>query len=392
MAVHLQHVATVVPSASYPQATAGDVMRRWIGGDRRTDLLLNRIYARSAIDRRQSVLEDFLDDDGRRAARSALVPVHDDGAAPAARVPPSRPGGGFFVDDAGGFRSPTTAERNARYREEAAPLFVEAGRHALAAVDDVDVNDVTHLITVSCTGFYAPGPDLDVVHGLGLRPTTERYHVGFMGCYAAFPALRMAHAFCRADPDAVVLVVATELCSLHLQPDRAVDPIVAASVFADGAAAAIVSSRPPSGRALRMERFVDGLAPEGASDMAWTIGDHGFEMVLSSYVPKVVGEKAHAALDPLLEGSGVSIENVSRWAVHPGGRAILDRLEEGLVLPPEALAASRSVLRRYGNMSSATVLFVLAELMADPGPIDEPLVAMAFGPGLTVASGLFTSV
>ena len=391
MPVHLHHVATVVPSVSYPQAEAGDVMRAWIGGERRTDLLLRRIYGHSGIDRRQSVVGDFLDDGGRAAALDALVPSDDDGAARAFRLAPVHPGGGFYVDDAGGFRDPTTAERNARYRDEAGPLFVEAARRALDGTDGIDRSDVTHLVTVSCTGFYAPGPDLDVVHGLGLDPSTERYHVGFMGCYAAFPALRMAHAFCKADPDAVVLVIATELCSLHLQPERAVDPIVAASVFADGAAAALVSARQPSGRALRMERFADGLAPEGASDMAWTIGDHGFEMVLSSYVPKVVGEKSHAALGPLLDGTGVAVEDVRRWAVHPGGRAILDRLEEGLALPDAALAASRSVLRRYGNMSSATVLFVLAELMASPAPADEPIVAMAFGPGLTVASGLFVT-
>ena len=387
MPVHLHHVATVVPAASYPQADAGEVMRRWIGGDRRTDLLLNRIYGHSGIDRRQSVLEDFLGDDGRRAVRDGAAPT-DDGAAPAHRLPPVHAGGGFYVDDAGGFRDPTTAERNARYRDEAGPLFVAAAERAIDGTPGLTRDDVTHLITVSCTGFYAPGPDLDVVHGLGLAPTTERYHVGFMGCYAAFPALRMANAFCRADPDAVVLVVATELCSLHLQPDREVDPIVAASVFADGAAAAVVSARAPAGPAFALERFVDGLAPEGAKDMAWTIGDHGFEMVLSSYVPKVVGSKAHAALGPLLDGTDVRIEDVGRWAVHPGGRAILDRLEEGLGLPPEALAASRDVLRRYGNMSSATVLFVLAELLAQPGPLGEPIVAMAFGPGLTVASGL----
>lgn len=391
MPVHLHHVATVVPSASYSQAAAGEVMRRWVGGDRRTDLLLRRIYGNSGIARRQSVLEDFLDGPGREAAHAAEVPTDEDGAARAARLPAQQAGGGFYIDDAGGFRDPTTAERNARYRAEAGPLFIEAARRALDGVDGIDRSDVTHLVTVSCTGFYAPGPDLDVVHGLGLAATTERYHVGFMGCYAAFPALRMARAFCQADPNAVVLVVATELCTLHLQPSREVDPIVAASVFADGAAAAVVSSRPPTGPALRMERFVDGLAPEGASDMAWTIGDHGFEMVLSSYVPKVVGEKSHEALGPLLADSGATIDDVARWAVHPGGRAILDRLAEGLDLPESALAASRSVLRRYGNMSSATVLFVLAELMAEPGLPDEPIVAMAFGPGLTVASGLFTT-
>jgi len=370
MAVHLHHLATAVPPASYPQAAARDVMKAWIGGDRRTDLLLQRVYARSGIERRHSVVEDFL------------------GVLPDDEAPPPRRGGGFYVDDAGGFRDPGTAERNARYREEAGPLFVDVARRTLDGAEGFSARDVTHVITVSCTGFYAPGPDLDVVRGLGLRPGVERYHVGFMGCYAAFPALRMARAFCRAEPDAVVLIVAVELCTLHLQPSRDDDALIAASVFADGGAGALVSARPPRGPALTLEGFADGLAPEGASDMAWTIGDHGFEMVLSAYVPQVVGDKAGAALTPLLDGTGTRQEEVRHWAVHPGGRAILDRLEEGLALPPEALAASRSVLARYGNMSSATVLFVLAEMMARPAPPGEPIVAMAFGPGLTVASGL----
>lgn len=368
MAVHLHHIATAVPQASYPQATAGEVMRAWIGGDRRTDRLLQRVYRHSGIDRRHSVVEDFL------------------GAVPDA--PASRRGGGFYVDDAGGFRDPGTAERNDRYREEAGPLFVEVARRALDGAAGFDAADVTHVVTVSCTGFYAPGPDLEVVRELGLKPGTERYHLGFMGCYAAFPALRMAQAFCRADPDAVVLIAAVELCTLHLQPSRDVDAIVSASVFADGAAGALVSARPPRGPALTLERFADALAPEGASDMAWTLGDHGFEMVLSSYVPAIVGEKAGAALGPLLDGSGVGRADVRRWAIHPGGRAILDRVEGGLELPERALDASRRILARYGNMSSATVLFVLAEMLATPAEPGEPIVAMAFGPGLTVASGL----
>ncbi len=376
MTVRLHHVATAVPPTGYPQPVAREVMKAWIGGDRRTDLLLQRIYGHSGIERRHSVVEDFL----------GALP---DGAP--ADPASARRGGGFYVDDAGGFRNPGTAERNARYREEAGPLFARVARATLDGADGFAAEDVTHVVTVSCTGFYAPGPDLEVVRALGLRPGTERYHLGFMGCYAAFPALRMAQAFCRSDPDAVVLIAAVELCTLHLQPSREVDAVVSASVFADGAAGALVSARPPRGPALTLERFADGLAPEGASDMAWTIGDHGFEMVLSSYVPAIVGEKAHAALGPLLEGSGVDPADVRRWAVHPGGRAILDRLEQGLALPAEALAASRRVLAGYGNMSSATVLFVLAEMMAEPAPPGEPLVAMAFGPGLTVASGLLRS-
>ena len=364
MSVHVHHIATAVPPATYTQETARDVMTAWIGGDRRTDRLLHRIYGHSGIDTRHSVIGDF---------------------SPGAGTGD----GGLFVDDAGGFRNPSTAERNARYREEAGPLFADAARRALAGAEGFAAADVTHLVTVSCTGFYAPGPDVELIEALGLRAGTERYHLGFMGCYAAFPALRMARAFCRADPDAVVLVVAAEACSLHLQPVRDVDAIVAASVFADGAAAAIVAARPPTGPALRLDRFADGLVPEGASDMAWTIGDHGFEMVLSSYVPRIVGETTRAALQPLLDGSDVAPDDVRHWAVHPGGRAILDRLQEGLDLDDEALGDSREVLRRNGNMSSATILFVLRRLMRSAPPAGRPVLALAFGPGLTVASGLF---
>lgn len=402
MAVHLHHVATAVPAGSYLQTEARDVMRAWIGGDRRTDRLLHRIYGHSGIERRHSVLEDFLSPtgglptdglptdglptDGPPSGEDSAAARTADGAW--TRSPVQR-GGGFYVDDAGGFRDPGTAERNERYRQEAGPLFVEAARRALDGAEGFEPHDVTHVVTVSCTGFYAPGPDLEVVQALGLDPGTERYHLGFMGCYAVFPALRMARAFCRADPDAVVLIASVELCTLHLQPSRDVDAVVAASVFADGAAGAVVSARTPQGPALRMDAFVDGLAPEGASDMAWTIGDHGFEMVLSSYVPSIVGEKAAAALGPLLAGSGTDPGELRRWAVHPGGRAILDKLASGLELAPEALASSRNVLAQYGNMSSATILFVLADLLREPAPAGEPIVAMAFGPGLTVATGLF---
>ncbi|MDR9390952.1 MAG: type III polyketide synthase, partial [Trueperaceae bacterium] len=373
----------VVPAPSVAQGSAQAAMERIVGGDRRTDKLLRRIYPASGIETRHSVLEDFVPE-GSPPSKAG----HDaDGTR---WLPPAQSGPGFFVTDAGDVRSPGTKERNDRYRSEAGPLFVTAARDALEATPDVGPDDVTHVVTVSCTGFYAPGPDLDVVHGLGLRGGTERYHLGFMGCYAAFPALRMARAFVEADPDAVVLIAWAELCTLHLQHDRDPDALVSASVFADGAVGAVVSGRPPSGPALRLDAFADGLAPEGASDMAWTVGDTGFEMTLSAYVPKIVGAKAHAALGPLLAGRDLDLADVPRWAVHPGGRAILDKLADGLELPDAALAASRGVLARYGNMSSATVMFVLAALLREPGPPGEPVIAMAFGPGLTVASGLLT--
>ena len=364
MPVHLHHVATSLPPAAYTQGQAHDVMKAWIGGDRRTDLLLRRIYGHSGIERRHSVVGDF-------------APGSETGA------------GGLYVDDAGGFRNPGTAERNARYRSEAGPLFTATARRALEEIEGFDADDVTHVVTVSCTGFYAPGPDLEIVESLGLRPGTQRYHLGFMGCYAAFPALRMAQAFCRADPQAVVLVVAVELCTLHLQPETNADAVVAASVFADGAAAAIVSARPPGGPALTIDRFDEAVAPDGADDMAWTIGDHGFDMVLSNYVPAIVEQETAAALRPLLDGTGLTRADVARWAVHPGGRAILDRLEKELALPETALEHSRDVLRRYGNMSSATILFVLRSMLEEARPAGEPVLGLAFGPGLTIASGLF---
>ena len=364
MSAYLHGVASAVPEMAYDQTVARDVMKAWVGGDRRTDRLLDRIYQHSGIDTRHSVVSDF---------------------APGGA-------GGFYLDAASGaFRSPGTAERNAVYAREALALFPRVARRALERADGLDAADVTHVITVSCTGFVAPGPDLAVVRELGLAPSTERYHLGFMGCYAAFPALRMAEAFCRADPDAVVLVAAVELCSLHLQPSCEVDALVAGSVFADGGAATVVSARRPEAGGLRLERFSSGVAPEGADAMAWTIGDTGFEMVLSSYVPRIVGARAQEAVEPLLRAAGVRREDVRRWAVHPGGRAILDRVESGLALPPAALDASRAVLARYGNMSSATVLFVLQRILEDGLEPGEPVVAMAFGPGLTVDAGVLSA-
>lgn len=379
MPAYVHAIATHVPETAYAQDEVLDVMRRTLPLDRRTERLLGRVYGHSGIDTRHSVVRDFRRD-----------PDAD------GHVPP------LFTEIDGTPRVPSTAERNAHYAREAAHGFPATARMALDAVDGVDAGDVTHVITVSCTGFYAPGPDLDVVRGLGLGPTTERYHLGFMGCYAAFPALRMARAFCLADPTAVVLIVALEACTLHLQPSIDPDAVIAASVFADGAAAVLVTAEPPSNGGLRLDGFVDGLAPEGAGDMAWTIGDTGFEMVLSSYVPAIVGEKAHAALDPLLAPDGRSLDDVDHWAVHPGGRAIVDAVEGGLRLPSTSMRRSRSVLARYGNMSSATVLFVLADLLRerreapsevqDVPQVGDLVVAMAFGPGLTVASGRFQVV
>jgi predicted naringenin-chalcone synthase len=372
MPITVHAIGTALPAHRYPQPEVRALMARWIGGDRRTDRLLDRVYGASAIDARHSVVADFL-------------PHPPDGHVP------------LFVDRDGAFRSPTTGERNAAYALHAPALAEAAAGAALARAGDLGATDVTHLITVSCTGFFTPGVDLHLVHALDLPGGVERYHLGFMGCFAAFPALRMAQAFCTADPSAVVLIVTVELCTLHLQPQPDVDGVLSASVFADGAAAALVSARAPSGpqRALALERSATAVTREGADDMAWTIGDHGFDMTLTTYVPRVLEAEAADALAPLFDGAGVTPAGVRWWAVHPGGRAIVDKVVAALALDEASVAAARDVLRQAGNMSSATVLFVLERLMdrSAPGPErGEWVAALAFGPGLTVDSALLRAL
>ncbi|WP_141880801.1 type III polyketide synthase [Homoserinimonas aerilata] len=290
----------------------------------------------------------------------------------------------FFLPASGLLLSPSTRVRNELYTEQAGQLYVEAAKKACASLD---TDRITHVITVSCTGFFAPGPDFLVARELGLRPGVQRFHLGFMGCYASMPALRLARQLVLADPAAVVLVVSVELCTLHVRSSSDPDQIIAASIFADGAAAAVVAADAVEGFGCSLDAFESVVTPVGEADMAWTIGDEGFEMVLSSYVPKIIDEYIEGALEPLLQGRAGEVE---RWAIHPGGRSILDRVQSTLKLSDEQLTPSRETLRDFGNMSSATVLFVLKNILATATP-GERICAMAFGPGLTVESGLMTA-
>lgn len=219
-----------------------------------------------------------------------------------------------------------------------------------------------------------------------------------MGCYAAFPALRQAKTICEAEPDAVVLVVSAELCSIHVRVSDDPDTILGSSLFGDGAAAAIITGRDlDGGRALQLDHFETVLTPVGEEAMAWNIGDNGFEMVLGTYVPKIIDDHIVDALEPLLAHDKSLTQReyrqIEHWAIHPGGRSILDKVESKLDLKENQLAPSRNVLRNFGNMSSATVLFVLKEILEQPGSADgERICGMAFGPGLTVETGLFTTI
>jgi alpha-pyrone synthase len=241
------------------------------------------------------------------------------------------------------------------------------------------------LVFVSCTGFAAPGLDLDLIERLALHPTVERTTIGFMGCYAAINALRLARHIVRSEPKARVLVVCLELCTLHLQETADLERALSFLIWADGCATALVTDEP---HGLELGRSSTAIVAEAADQITWRIGDQGFDMTLAGAVPSTIGANLPVRLPKILDGR--SLEEIVHWAVHPGGRSVLDAVESALGLGPEALAASREVLRSYGNMSSATALFVLGAMLA--GGIPGPGCAMAFGPGLAVESLMFEAL
>ncbi|HLH88927.1 MAG TPA: type III polyketide synthase [Xanthobacteraceae bacterium] len=322
--------------------------------DRRSRLLFERMVSRSHIERRWSCLA------------------------------PAGPGNNESVDVDGFYtlgRFPSTAQRMARYEVEAPAL-------AAAAVDRLALGeaarDVTHLIVTSCTGLSAPGVDFDVVRRCGLDPAVERTVIGFMGCYAAITALKVARHIVRSEPRAKVLVVSVELCTLHLQETDELDRLLTFLLFGDGASAALVSAEPAG---LALDGFNAVLVQAAADQITWNIRDLGFDMVLSGQVPGTINEALRAGAQRVLPD--LAADAVDLWAVHPGGRTILDAVEGAFGLDTTALTISRSVLRDYGNMSSPTVMFVLERLLRAKAPAGARGCAMAFGPGLTAETMLF---
>ena len=284
--------------------------------------------------------------------------------------------GGFYAD-----RAPGTAARMQIYAEAAPALAIEA----IEKLGET-LGGITHLVVASCTGFVAPGIDQIVARRIGLAPSVERTLIGFMGCYAAVAALRTARHIVRSEPTARVLVVCVELCTLHLQETQSLESLLAMLQFGDGAAAALVTAE-PRGFELR-QPFATTLAESDAL-IRWDITDQGFAMTLSGAVPnRIAAALADPETAPMVTG-GHDPAGIDGWAVHAGGRSILDAVEGGLKLPADSLAASRAVLADYGNMSSATLMFVLAKLLDGP-PIRDG-VALAFGPGLAAEGFAFGS-
>jgi alpha-pyrone synthase len=349
---YLNRIATAVPH--------NDVHRAFVGFAgtllaERARPVFRRMAERSQIEHRWSVLSPAPDPTG------ASVDAE-----------------GFYAR--GSF--PSTGERMRRYQTEA-PALAQRAVEGLALGDDL--RGATHLIVTSCTGFSAPGLDLELVTRCGLDPSIERTLIGFMGCYAAISALKLARHIVRSEPLARVLVVSLELCTLHLQEVEDLEQVLTFLVFGDGCAAALVTAEPVG---FRLDRFKAVVAPQTGQHITWDIGDHGFDMFLSGQVPGAIGAALRGARAEVLDGADPAA--IDLWAVHPGGRTVLDAVEQALALAPDALAASRSVLRDYGNMSSPTVLFVLEALLNGAAP-GQRGCAMAFGPGLTAETLLFSA-
>ncbi len=287
-----------------------------------------------------------------------------------------------------GDKGPTTGQRMGHYRREAFPLALAAANKALEE-SGISPAQITHLVTVSCTGFHAPGVDVKLISSLHLSPEVQRTHVGYMGCHGALNGLRVARSFCEGQSDANVLLCAVELCSLHYHYGWDPQKMIANALFADGAAAVVGNySSPGQGEeAWQVAASGSCVFPNSTKAMTWTVGDHGFEMTLSKQVPVLIQENLRPWLASWLKGMAMTLADIGSWAIHPGGPRILDAVEEALSLPKTATAISREILNFRGNMSSPTLLFILNALRNRLAK--RPCLALGFGPGLTAEAALF---
>lgn len=347
-------IGTAVPLHKFNQLDLAALLSERLSLSPPKKRLLNSIYKATGIDTRHSVVHDT----------TLLTSAASDSTA---------------LD----FR---TSARMRLYKEQALPLALSAIEQCMDVHPSSTLSDITHIITVSCTGMYAPGLDIEITHQLNLRSTIKRTAINFMGCYGAFNALKVADSICRADPTALVLIVSVELCSLHLKSNDDLDNLLSNAIFSDGAAAVLVKNEMGQGKRLDINAFYCDLLPQASDAMAWEIGDNGFDIVLKSYIPEIIETGIASFMNSLLKQEDMS--SVDHYAIHPGGIKILQACETALNISKEQNKHSYKVMRDYGNMSSATILFVLKELMTQLNAANhqETVFSCAFGPGLTLES------
>jgi predicted naringenin-chalcone synthase len=358
--------ATASPTYTIPQHNSVAVASSFVHDQPKVTKVLPAVYRRTQVQRRASVL---LEGPSEEIVDQTFYPPAVD-----------------TLD-----RGPTTANRMLRFQTESGPI---ACRAAAAALRDASIaaESITHLVTVTCTGFYSPGFDIDLIVDMGLSRDVQRVQVGFMGCHAVVNALRVARAIVQSDPDAKVLIVSVELCSLHYQYGGDADSIIANALFADGCGALVVGQRdqhqPEKTESLRIRDTGSRLVADSRDAMSWSIGDNGYQMTLAATVPGIIERELHGYLESYLGHRGMKISDIAGWAVHPGGPRVLGSVEKALGLPSTALEISRDVLGQNGNMSSATLVFILQRMRELE--IRTPWLMLGFGPGLEIELALLT--
>lgn len=357
-------IATASPPYKVAQSFAADELKKRMGGNTVISRLIDMAANQSGIDHRFIVIQDGDENSTKK-----------------------------FFTRSGNHYSPDTKTRMEEYEKWSVELTKNAVKD-LGEKNIIDFSSIDRLITISCTGFFAPGLDYELIKEFKISPNVKRTNIGFMGCAAALVGVNSVWEAMKQNGNENVLMVSVELCSLHLQTEPTRDNILANLIFADGAAAAFFSkSKVNNSNKLEIQFAESFLFEDSAKFMGWKIGNNGFEMMLSSELPKIILNSAAPKAKEILKKRGFDVSQIKLWALHTGGRAILDSLQNGLDLSDEQLQSSRVVLRNFGNLSSVSILFVLKNII-DNGSLqkDEYCCAIAFGPGLTMELVLFKVV
>ncbi len=354
-------IGTAVPACKHKQEDIIDFMQRVYALNETDQRKLKFLYRQGGIDTRYSVIPDY----SLPASAWQFYP-------PTENLEPF----------------PDLEQRMQWYQRYAARLSLQAIEKC---VENFSGNEITHLITVSCTGMSAPGLDLELLELLSLPPTTFRTSINFMGCYAAIHALKIADAFCKADKKANVLIVCTELCTLHFQNEPTIDNITSSMLFSDGSAAVLVTGNEKQG-GLTIDHFYSTVALKGKKDMAWELSSKGFMMTLSGYIANLIEEDFNSLVANAVAAAGLHKEEITQWCIHPGGKKILEAVHKSLGFTNGQLQSCYTILKEYGNMSSPTVLFVLEKIMNElKANNQDKIFGAAFGPGLSMETFILSA-